>query len=195
VAKNHRSQGDLESSFLIDSDSLSKISGDIWINSFENRELICDQLRAQGRQRGGETERERGAAGIENLEWEDSNERREWSIGRDDNRIWINSIGQRWGVSDDIHLRPSCLHLFCSSSHEPSVVIVEDDGDDRGRSILPFLPFDQSKGAVFQGATTEALGMDVGNLFDLQSAFTSDGLRIAFAENKEMLLVQELLCV
>jgi hypothetical protein len=102
---------------LIDRDCLRKISWDIWIDSFEDGELIGDQLR--GRVREGQRTVRWG--GRTDLQWEDSDEGGEWAVGRDDDRVWINSIGEGRGVSDDIDTCTSGLHLC------------EEDGESRER--------------------------------------------------------------
>jgi hypothetical protein len=102
---------------LIDRDCLRKISWDIWIDSFEDGELIGDQLR--GRVREGQRTVRWG--GRTDLQWEDSDEGGEWAVGRDDDRVWINSIGEGRGVSDDIDTCTSGLHLC------------EEDGESKER--------------------------------------------------------------
>ena len=71
------------------------------------------------------------------------------------------------------------------------VLVVEDDHDD-GRA-LGRLFRDEREGPVLHGAATEGLGVDVGALLDLERALARDGLRVALAQDEEVVGVLQFL--
>mmetsp|Transcript_33477 Transcript_33477/g.57371 ORF Transcript_33477/g.57371 Transcript_33477/m.57371 type:complete len:248 (+) Transcript_33477:195-938(+) len=151
---------------LVDGDGLGKVAWHVRVHTTHECELVREQLKRQ-----------------------DSGERGEGSVARDDHRRRIEALRELGVVCNDDHLGVPRLDLLCHCAHLHGVLVVQHKADDRGRTELAVWAVDQREGSVLERTARVALRVDVRALLNLESAFVRDGLTVALAQDEEVLLV------